>query len=436
MSDRQAGSPALAAAVPRPTPDIALAERLFEELRQRTAAEEGVTRASYGEGEEYAHAMVRREAEGLGLEIAIDSAANLYVTMPGAQRGLPVIIGSHLDSVPRGGNFDGAAGVLMGLAVLAGYRRSGVVPLHDVAVMAIRAEESTWFSSSYIGSRGAFGRLRQEELDTVVRNGDGQLLGACIAACGGDPAALGRGTAHLDPSRIAAFIEPHIEQADVLLERNEPFAIVTGIRGAFRYREARCLGIYAHSGATLREMRRDAVTAGSDLVVAMNALWRNREAMGEDLAVTFGQFATDPLEHAFSKVAGRIDFALDVRSQSQETLASVRRDVDAIVERVARDHKVAFELGPLTETEPALMDPRVMDAFRAAAAARGYSPPLMPCGAGHDAAVFSRMGVPTGMLFIRNRNGSHNPQEHMAIADFAAAADVLSDVCLSGRLWK
>ncbi len=424
-------APDIARTKPEAAPDIALASRLFEELRARTAADEGVTRASYGEGEQAAHAIVRREAEKLGLEIATDAAANLYMTMPGAERERAIFIGSHLDSVPRGGNYDGAAGVFMGLSILSGYRHAGAQPPRDITVMAIRAEESTWFNSSYIGSRAAFGRLRAEELDGLKRAGDQRTLADCIADCGGDPAALRRARAHLDPNRIAAFIEPHIEQAEGLVIRNKPFAVVTGIRGAFRYREARCLGVYAHSGATPRDARRDAVAAVSAFVVEMNAAWRAREAVGEDLAVTFGQFATDPDEHAFSKIAGRVDFSLDVRSQSAATLVAVRNDALAVIERIAREHQVSFDIGPLTTTEPALMDQGVIDALKSAA---GGSAPLVPCGAGHDAAVFAAIGVPTGMLFIRNANGSHNPREHMAMEDFAATAAVLSDACLSGRL--
>jgi N-carbamoyl-L-amino-acid hydrolase len=414
-----------------PPPDIALAERLFAELAARTAARRGVTRASYGPGEQVAHDILAREGAALGLAVATDAARNLYLTLPGTGAGPGLIVGSHLDSVPLGGNYDGAAGVLMGLAVAAGLRAAGQAPPRDLTVMAIRAEESTWFAASYIGSRAAFGRLAAGELDGVCRAGDGMALGQAVAAAGGDPAALARGEARLDPARIAAFVEPHIEQGPVLEDRGLPVGIVTGIRGAFRHRAALCLGAYAHSGATPRAGRRDALRAVARLVVAMDAMWERRAAAGEDLTVTFGEIATDPDEAAFSKVAGRVAFTLDVRSDSDMTLAAVRGELAGLASAIAAAEGVRLDLGPETGTAPAAMDPGVTAALAAAAAAAGVPALAMPCGAGHDAAVFSQMGVPTGMLFVRNAHGSHNPDEAMAMADFAAAARVLAGFCLS-----
>ena len=156
-----------------PQPDRALAQRVFDELRARTAQGKGIVRDSYGPGEETAHEIVRATAEALDLEVARDAAANLYMTLSGRDRtGPALIIGSHLDSVPQGGNYDGAAGVVAGLAALAGLRQAGFRPAFDIMVMAIRAEEAAWFDASYIGSSAAFGRLPTEILDGVRRTRD------------------------------------------------------------------------------------------------------------------------------------------------------------------------------------------------------------------------------------------------------------------------
>ena len=411
-------------------PDIALASRLFDELKAQTARGDAVTRVSYGLGEQIAHGIVRREAEALGLRLASDAACNLYMTLPGRQRGPAMMIGSHLDSVPQGGNFDGAAGVLMGLSVLSGCVAAGVVPPRDITIMAIRAEESTWFGTSYVGSRAAFGRLDAAELDGVRRASDGVALGTAIAAAGGDVAALRAGRPQLEAQRIAAFIEPHIEQGPALLDGGHPVGLVTGIRGSFRHRGAHCLGSYAHSGTTPRAGRRDAVCATAQLVVALDALWARREAAGEDLAVTVGQFATDAAEHAFSKVAGKVAFALDIRSQSEATLAAVEAELAALVAAIAAARSVEFRLGPRTSSTPARMDSGVLAALDRAGRAAGVAPPAMPCGAGHDAAVFAAAGVPTGMILIRNAHGSHNPAEAMEMGDFAIGAEMLTRFCL------
>ncbi len=410
-----------------PAPDLALAARLFTELRLRTGTGRGITRPSYGLGEQIAHDMVRREARKLGMECRIDAACNLYLTLRGQRRGPAVMVGSHLDSVPMGGNFDGAAGVLAGLAVASGYRAAGVVPPQDLTVLAIRAEESTWFSASYIGSRAAFGALTAAELDGVLRAGDRVALGTAIDAAGGDAAQLRAGVPQIDAAQVACFIEPHIEQGPVLVAHSRPVGIVTGIRGSFRHRQAVCHGTYAHSGATPREVRADAAMAVARLAVRLDDAWDRLAAQGHDLTVTFGQMATDPAEAAFSKVAGRMEFSVDIRSQSHATLDLMRAELR---QAVAAAGAVRFDLGPETGSEPALMDRQVIADLAGIAAMQGAGAEVMPCGAGHDAAVFARMGVPTGMLFIRNRNGSHNPDEAMEMEDFAVACRILSAFCL------
>lgn len=415
-----------------PAPDIELAERLFTELRDRTGEgrpERGVTRVSFGLGEQIAHDMVQREARRLGLSCRIDAACNLYLTLNGRTAGPGIIIGSHLDSVPNGGNFDGAAGVLAGLAVAAGFVRAGQRPARDLTIMAIRAEESTWFGASYIGSRAAFGKLTEAELDKVARSSDKVLLRSAIASAGGNPDLLETGHAHLRPTDVAAFIEPHIEQGPVLDGAGRALGIVTGIRGSFRYRHARCEGKYAHSGATPRSHRRDAVLATAHLAVTLDTVWQRHSDAGHDLSVTFGQVFTDRENAAFSKVAGRVDFSLDVRSEKPATLDLMRTELAHAVAAIEAEFGVRFHLGEETGSSPARMADGLTRQVLNIAGQLGLDVRKMPCGAGHDAAIFAQHGVPTAMIFIRNRNGSHNPHETMEIDDFARAAEVLSTLC-------
>ncbi|MDG2405217.1 MAG: hydantoinase/carbamoylase family amidase [Paracoccaceae bacterium] len=412
-------------------PDIALAERLFVELRNRTSDTRGVTRTSYGTGEHVAHAIVRREAEALGLVIETDPACNQYITLPGQTDAPGIVIGSHLDSVPMGGNFDGAAGVLMGLSVISGLAAVDRVPPLSITLMAIRAEESAWFSASYIGSRAAFGRLDAQELDTVVRAGDGATLGKAIAAAGGRVDEIAAGHRHWSPDDIGVFLEPHIEQGPMLTLKGMPLGIVTDIRGSLRFRHAVCNGAYAHSGTTPREVRRDAALAVSKLVVEINQLWRQFEKQGMDLTVTVGEIATDPEEASFSKVAGLVRFSLDIRSNSRAALEEFAIELEALTVAIEKNQNVNFDFGPRTSTAPAEMHPAVVAGLRQAATTLEMPTLKMPCGAGHDAAIFASLGVSTGMLFLRNENGSHNPDEHMEMADFSAGAKVLMRFCLS-----
>src|SRR5580704_1839241 len=155
---------------------------------------------------------MRATAESLELEVSVDAIGNLLMRQPGAARQVPgILVGSHLDSVPQGGNYDGAAGVVAGLSVLSGLRRAGLTPACDVTVMAIRAEESAWFDISYLGSGGAFGLLDPACL-AITRSDNGQSLEATLRQQGFDPQPIRERRRLLDPAGIRAYLELHIEQ--------------------------------------------------------------------------------------------------------------------------------------------------------------------------------------------------------------------------------
>jgi N-carbamoyl-L-amino-acid hydrolase len=196
------------------------AARLFAELADVSADTPGVTRASFGPGEAAAHAMIIREAKRIGLEHRTDAIGNLYVTLAGVDPNAPVLMtGSHLDSVPHGGNFDGAAGVLAGLDLLERLAQ-GPTPPCDVTLIAIRAEEMIWFPEHYLGSRAAFGLLPPDTPDRVKRSDTGRSLADHMTEAGFDPQSIRDRQPQLDPANIRAFVEVHIEQGPVLVEEN------------------------------------------------------------------------------------------------------------------------------------------------------------------------------------------------------------------------
>jgi N-carbamoyl-L-amino-acid hydrolase len=409
-------------------PDRALAQALFDALHEQSFDGVGINRDSYGDGEQRAHDLLREHALRLGLEVQTDAALNLYMTLPGRSRALPrVMTGSHLDSVPRGGNFDGAAGVVAGIAILSGWQKIGYQPLRDVTVMAIRAEESAWFPFSYIGSKAAFGKLPASALQ-VKRADSGKTLTEHLAQQGGEPQRLIDGEAWLKPEDIDCFIELHIEQGPVLVGAATSLGIVTGICGSLRYRHARTLGRYAHSGATPRNHRQDSVVATSELVVTLQRLWQELEDKGHHLTVTVGQFYTDPQQADFSTVAGQVDFSLDMRSQSPLTLALMDQKLRTALTDITARHGVEIILGQHTSSDPGVVSPALFDQLTTAAAALGHWAMPLPSGAGHDTALFAGAGVDAAMLFVRNANGSHNPDEAMDMEDFTAAMQVLSQV--------
>lgn len=413
-----------------------LAERFFAEMYAASFDGVGITRASYGAGEQAAHEILAGLAGELGLSITRDAAVNTYATLPGRDRSAPpVMIGSHLDSVPQGGNFDGAAGVVSGLTVLAGLKDLGIEPERDITVMGVRAEESAWFGVSYIGSRSAMGLLPDGALDSARRADDGISLGEHMAALGGDPARVAEAPPHLDPTRLRCWIEPHIEQGPVLVKAGKPVGVVTGIRGNRRLPAARCLGAYAHCGGEPRWNRSDAVLAVSELMMALDALWDEIEAAGGDFAFTPGMMFTDPARHAMTIVSGEVGFSLDLRSLQPDTLSLIEERLPAIAEEIAARRRVRFELGPMTKAAPGVMSDDLLARLRSGVALLGLDAMDLPSGAAHDAAAFAAAGTPTAMIFIRNENGSHNPDEAMTIDDFMAAtaltAHLVAEVALA-----
>ena len=403
-------------------PNSDLAAELFLALDRATRQGRGIQRDTYGAGEQAAHDIIRRSAETMGLECAVDVIGNLTMTMPGHDRAQPrIVIGSHLDSVPQGGNFDGAAGVVAGLCAVGRLRAENVVLPWDIAVMAIRAEESAWFDVPYLGSAGAFGLLDPDCLE-VQRSDTQRSLADTMMAGGFDAGAIRDRRRLLDPAGIRAYLEVHIEQGPELSGESLPVAVVTGIRGCLRFRSACCVGAYAHSGAVPRRHRQDAVAATVALLHHMNEYWRRIEARGDDLVLTSGEFFTDVAMHGPSKVAGETRFVLDIRSTADAVMEAAAVEARAAAKRIEKQFRVRFDLGASSYSPPAMMDARL----RQMLLNLSDRPYEMASGAGHDAAIFAQMTIPSAMIFIRNANGSHNPDEAMALDDFDAAILLLT----------
>ncbi|WCS28787.1 hydantoinase/carbamoylase family amidase (plasmid) [Methylobacterium sp. NMS14P] len=399
---------------------------LFAELLSFSQDAPGVTRAAYGTGEERAHALMRSTGLALGLAAQTDAAGNLFLTMAGRDPALaPWMVGSHVDTVPHGGNFDGAAGVIGGLAAVEALRRAGIVPARPVTVAVFRAEESVWFPASYVGSRAAFGLLPTEALD-LPRADTGRSLRDHMAALGLRPEAVARGERLLDPARIHGFVEMHIEQGPVLEAAGIPVGFVTAISGSFRYRKAACFGRYGHSGAVARGARSDAVFALADLITGLDALWGALEAEGCPATITLGEVATDPVQHAFAKIPGEVRFCLDVRSTEPAVLDRVEAALAERAAAVEAARGVRFVLGERTGSTPARMSAALVEALSGHARRLGTPFRTMASGAGHDTATLAGQGVPSTMIFIRNQNGSHNPDEAMRIEDLGAAATLVA----------
>ncbi|TPI30259.1 hydantoinase/carbamoylase family amidase [Mesorhizobium sp. B3-1-9] len=402
-----------------------LAVRILDALAEATTDAPGITRVAYGPGERFAHDLVRNEGEKLGAVARVDAAGNLYLTLKGRDPDLPaIVIGSHLDSVAHGGNFDGAAGVVAGLAVMAELVGQNIRLARDLIVLATRAEEAVWFPLSYPGSQAVLGLLDPQALE-ARRSDSGRTLAEHMREEGFDPDAVRRGVPGTDAGRIAAFVEVHIEQGPRLVAAGAPVGIVTGIAGGFRYVDAKCLGAYAHSGAEPRFARHDSVLGFADLVASLENEWDALERDGHEATITFGRVQSDPTQHGGSRVLGELGFTLDVRSAEPAVLEWIENRLQTIFAKVGATRGVTFEPGSRFTWEPATMSPDLIGRLDRAATELQMRAPHVPSGAGHDAATFAGAGIPTAMLFVRNENGSHNPHEAMEIADLDQAIRLL-----------
>jgi len=332
--------------------------------------------------------------------------------------------------VPKGGNFDGAAGVVAGLTAVAAIKEAGIRPRQDVSVMAVRSEEcSSWFTGDHgghLGSRAALGLMKPSELDTAIHLGTGKTLGAQMTACGLAPAQLFDHPPSLDRQAVKAYIELHIEQGPVLERAETPVGVVTGIRGNARARAARCLGEYTHSGAVPQAHRHDAVLATAELLLALENETTAILDAGDDIVFAAGRFFTDPDMHALSKVPGEVNFTLDIRSLDQDILDRMSDLAQAKAAAIGARRGVRFELLPISFSAPTVMDPAHRK--RLWEGCERLSIPAMDIasGGGHDAQEFERCGIPASMIFVRNANGSHNADEAMEMADFEQGTRLLA----------
>lgn len=398
---------------------------LFDALREAAFDGVGISRLAYTAKESQALDMIEAVARRIGLRTERDAAANLVATLPGYDGELPFIAcGSHVDSVPQGGNFDGAAGVVAALAVMRRLKALGRPLKRTVKLFALRGEESARFGKPYLGSSCLFGKLTPSDLAARAED-DGYPMGDCMRSVGVAVDRIAAGEMLLDPKSVAAWVELHIEQGPVLAARKLPIGIVTAIRGNIRHRAVECVGEAGHSGAVPRWLRHDAVFGMCELITHLDAHWRTLLERGHDVVFTSGIVATDAKVNAIARIPELVRFAFEIRSQSQSTLDSAYKLFLSECAAVSKERGVSFRFDEKVEAAGAAMDKAWIERLTAAAVRLNLPFETIASGAGHDAAVFANAGVPSAMIFVRNQHGSHNPREAMSLSDLIAGIDVM-----------
>ena len=402
------------------------AARAMERLSQLAeigadAERGGTTRPGLSVDEQRACELVAEWCEEEGLAVSWDAAGNLIARRPGGRDGIPEVwSGSHLDTVPGGGRFDGALGVLVALEAVAVL---GSTPLAaPLAVVAFRDEEGWRFGRGFFGSRAVSGRVTEDELESA--DADGVRVRDALDELGleGPPVA---------GPLPGTFVEVHVEQGPVLERTATGHAVVSSIAGMAGY-TATIHGDAGHAGTTPMAGRRDAFLAAAELAIAL----RDAALVIPGAVVTTGDVRI--ARPAANVVPGRVELAIDARAPSDDGLQALLDAVEASAAAAASPTGCSVDLDRQWISPPVRMSERVRAALADAAAAAGVAVAELPSGAGHDAGVLAAAGVDAGMLFVRSLNGgvSHRPDELSAEDDVAGAIGVLAGALATlARAW-
>jgi N-carbamoyl-L-amino-acid hydrolase len=378
--------------------------------------EGGVSRIAFSEPDRASREYVMRLMREAGLTVRVDAAGNIYGRREGTEPRLPVILfGSHTDSVPHGGNFDGDVGSMGAIEVIRAMNGAGLRTRHPLEVVIWTNEEGHHYGKPLFGSRASAGLLDAGELDR--KDEEGVTLAEWLRRYGQDPARIGE--AQRRAGEVSTYFELHIEQGGRLEREKKQIGVVEGIVGIRRWM---CVaqGMANHAGTTPMDERRDALLAASRAALLLRQEVR-AESGGQ--VGTVGYVHAEP--GARNIVPGRAEFPLEIRDLSPVKINRIADRVFAGLKVIEQEERVKIDCQPLSQDTPALTDTTMRRIVEQSASEAGFSTMTMPSGAGHDAQAVANY-APMGMIFIPSIGGvSHAPNERSDWQDIANGAEVL-----------
>jgi len=396
-------------------------KRLWQSLMDMAeigaTAKGGVCRIALSEEDRQARDLFRSWCEAAGYKLRVDVFGNMFARRPGRDPGLPaVLVGSHLDSQPTGGKFDGAYGVLAGLEVLRSLDDMGLDTLRPVEVVNWTNEEGAIFKPM-IGSEVFTGAMPLNSA-YAMPDPQGRTLEEDLRAIGY------LGATDLRPDALHCYFEAHIEQGPVLEREGETIGVVTAGAG-IRWYTLTLTGVESHAGPTPMDVRRDALVGAAHVVLAVREIGLGHGEQGRGTVGCLAPYPASP-----NVIPGRVEMTVDFRHASEEALSAMDEALRRVVAEIAARHGLAADLNQTVHSPLIPFHPDVVGLIRDAAKHLGYSHRDIVSGAGHDACNIAK-AIPTAMMFIPCENGiSHNEAENISPEDSAAGGNVLLQAVL------
>ena len=392
----------------------------FDAMAQLTGLGEGINRLAFTEADWEGRQYIIDCMADAGLDVEIDGFGNVIGYKVGTNPDLPIImVGSHTDSVPNGGNYDGVAGVLSAIEVVRSIIDDGFEHDHTIAVVDFMCEESSRFGAATLGSKAMRGKLTLNDLHRLVDK-QGVSLYDSLKERKLHPDAI-ESMAYNRP--VKAFIEMHIEQGKVLEHEQKQIGIVSGIAAPERF-YVTIRGNADHSGATPMNLRHDALCGASKIILGIEEI----ASMQEEPPVVGTVGVVEVTPGAMNVIPGAVKLGVDIRSISKVARDSVVFLIKELIDVIAEKRGLSYTIEPIAQDHPVAMHPAMIREIEETVKSVGVDYMTMQSGAGHDAMHWADV-VPTGMIFILCREGiSHNPAEFAAMNDIVVGAEVLENV--------
>lgn len=393
-----------------------VAQRLYAISKIGSTDDGGVTRIGYSNEEKLAKELVIEWMKEAGLLVTMDGAGNVFGKKQGLKKNNIVVSGSHLDSVPNGGNFDGPLGVICALEVVEAWNEVGYTPKDSFEIAIFSDEEGSRFQSGLTGSRAFMGEIDKEEV-VQLKDTDGNKFNEVITVYNSNLKKFIDSKSH--KKNIKTFVEVHIEQGKVLEKNNQPVGIVTGIAGP-TWLSIKFKGESGHAGNTPMDERKDSLIAASILIKNIEELPKK---VSDSAVATVGKI--DVFPNGINVISGKVEMIIDIRDIQAETRDRLVELVKSKAYEIAENRNIKCEIHHNSNIQPIPISSNIQKNLADILVEKNIKPIYIPSGAGHDAMIIGTK-YPVAMLFVRSKEGiSHNPKEWSSLNDCVLGVHVL-----------